>query len=95
MVIVEAFASGTPVIASRLGSLAEIVEDGVTGYHVSPGDVDNLGECIQRFLSDTKLARRLGRTARQTFIDRYTPQSNLSQLESIYQKAVEIRKLRA
>jgi glycosyltransferase involved in cell wall biosynthesis len=95
MVIVEAFASGTPVIASRLGSLAEIVEDGLTGYHVTPGDVDKLGECIQRLLSDTELARRLGRTARQTFIDRFTPQSNLSQLESIYRKAVEIRGLRA
>jgi glycosyltransferase involved in cell wall biosynthesis len=93
MVILEAFASGTPVIASRLGSLAEIIENGVTGFHVSPGEVENLGECIQRLLSDTDLARGLGRTARQTFINRYTPQSNLRQLESIYQRAMEIRRL--
>jgi glycosyltransferase involved in cell wall biosynthesis len=95
MVVVEAFASGTPVIASRLGGLAEIIEDGVTGFHVSPGEVDNLGESIQRLLSDTDLARRLGHMARQAYIDRYTPRSNLRQLESIYQRAVEIRRSRA
>jgi glycosyltransferase involved in cell wall biosynthesis len=95
MAIVEAFASGTPVIASRLGSLAEIIEDGVTGFHVSPGEVDNLGECIQRLISDADLARRLGHMARQAFIDRFTPRSNLRQLESIYQMAVEIRRSHA
>jgi glycosyltransferase involved in cell wall biosynthesis len=95
MAVVEAFASGTPVIASRLGSLAEIIEDGVTGFHVGPGEVDNLGECIQRLLSDTDLARHLGHMARQAFINRYTPRSNLGQLESIYQKAVETRRSHA
>ena len=47
-VILEAFACGTPVIVSQIGSLAEIVETGLTGFHVPVANVDSLGVCISR-----------------------------------------------
>ena len=42
VVIIEAFCQGLPVIALRLGAMAEMVEDGVTGLHFRPGDADDL-----------------------------------------------------
>ncbi len=88
MVLVEAFACGTPVIASRLGALAEIVEDGVTGALVPPNDPVQLGHRLASFLSDPALASRLGCAARQVFLERYTPAVNLRRLGEIYANAV-------
>ena len=43
MVIVEAFANGLPVIGSRLGTMADVIEDGVTGLHFTVGDPGRFG----------------------------------------------------
>jgi glycosyltransferase involved in cell wall biosynthesis len=89
MVLVEAFACGTPVIASRLGALAEIVEDGVTGALVPPNDPAQLGQKLALFLSDPDLTTRLGGAARRAFLERYTPAVSLGRLEDIYRSAME------
>jgi glycosyltransferase involved in cell wall biosynthesis len=89
MVILEAFACATPVIVSRLGALAEIVENGATGFHVSAGDSDELGQCIKKLIDNSALARQLGRAARNTYLERYSPRINLMAIKGIYAKAVE------
>jgi glycosyltransferase involved in cell wall biosynthesis len=68
----EAMASGTPVVASAVGGLKEIVVDGTTGYLVSQGDVDELRTCLSRLLDDPDHARKLGDAARQHVLDRFT-----------------------
>jgi glycosyltransferase involved in cell wall biosynthesis len=68
----EAMASGTPVVASRVGGLVEIIEDGQTGFLVPPGDVQALHERLNQLLCDPKLARRLGANARELVLERYT-----------------------
>jgi glycosyltransferase involved in cell wall biosynthesis len=88
MVIIEAFACATPVIASDLGGLSEIVEDGKTGLLAASGDTMALGKQITRLLADQVLSRQLGDAARRTFLKKYTPDVNLKSLESIYAKAV-------
>ncbi|MBV9174934.1 MAG: glycosyltransferase family 4 protein [Chloroflexi bacterium] len=70
--VLEAMASGTPVIASRVGGVPEIVTHGETGYLVPPGDVDALHDALARLLADTALARRLGANARETVLERFT-----------------------
>jgi glycosyltransferase involved in cell wall biosynthesis len=65
-------ASGTPVIASRVGGVPEIVRDGETGFLVPPGDVDQLRERLRQVLGDRLLARRLGDNARQDVLERFT-----------------------
>jgi glycosyltransferase involved in cell wall biosynthesis len=87
MVLLEAFACATPVVGSRLGALAELIEDGQTGLHVPAGDSDKLGERIRGLLADTDLSRKLGNAARQIFLKKYTPAVNLKTLEDIYAKA--------
>jgi glycosyltransferase involved in cell wall biosynthesis len=70
--VLEAMASGTPVIASRLDALPEVVRDGETGFLVTPGDVDELRDRIAQLLGDRALAARMGRNGRELLLARFT-----------------------
>jgi glycosyltransferase involved in cell wall biosynthesis len=70
--VLEAMASGTPVVCSRLGGLPEIVTDGETGYLVEPGDVDELRDRLEAVLGDPQRADRMGRAARESVVERFT-----------------------
>jgi glycosyltransferase involved in cell wall biosynthesis len=72
LVAIEAMASGTPVVASRVGGLAEVVEDGVTGFLVPPGDVPSLNDRLALLLGDSARARRMGEAARARMLERFT-----------------------
>jgi glycosyltransferase involved in cell wall biosynthesis len=72
LVALEAMASGTPVIASRVGGLVEVVQDGVTGFLVPPGDVGALRDRLAQVLGDTALAGRLGANGRDLVLERFT-----------------------
>ena len=89
IVVAEAFACGTPVIASHLGALGEIVEDGVTGALVPPGDPVALHVKLASFLSDPGLPVRLGDSARLVYQERYTPEVNLRRIYDIYASAIK------
>lgn len=86
--IVEAFASGLPVITSRHGALAEIVRDGRTGLHFTPGDAADLRAKIEWAIAHPGEMARMGRHARLEYDERYTPQRTLAQLETLYQTVV-------
>jgi glycosyltransferase involved in cell wall biosynthesis len=88
MVVLEAFACATPVIASRIGALAEIVEHAKTGFLASAADSTELGESAVKILNEPEMSRHLGRSARQTFLNRYTPRINLQMIEAIYHRAI-------
>jgi glycosyltransferase involved in cell wall biosynthesis len=62
--VIEAMAAGLPVIASDVGGLRELVEDGVTGFLVPAGDVDGLAEALARIVGDPELRRTLGDAGR-------------------------------
>jgi glycosyltransferase involved in cell wall biosynthesis len=68
----EAMASGTPVVASRIGGVPEVVTDGETGFLVDPGDVGALHDGLAMLLADGRLARRMGDAARAAVLDRFT-----------------------
>jgi glycosyltransferase involved in cell wall biosynthesis len=72
LVALEAMACGTPVIASRIGGVPEVVEDGVTGFLVEPGDVGQLGERISQLLANDALRSQLGGEGRKRVIERFT-----------------------
>lgn len=69
---IEAMASGTPVVASRVGGLAEVVVDGESGFLVEPGDVDALRDRLELLVREPLLARRLGDNARSLVLERFT-----------------------
>jgi glycosyltransferase involved in cell wall biosynthesis len=71
VVNLESMSVGTPVIASRVDGIQEIVRDGVDGYLVPPGDPTALSEKLARVLQDQALRERLGLNARQHFLEEY------------------------
>jgi glycosyltransferase involved in cell wall biosynthesis len=83
--MIEAFACGTPVIASRLGALAEVVEHGKTGFHVEVGNVDDI---VQRVHDMTTLPdaeyQQMRHAARIEYEAKYTVEANMRCLEKIY-----------
>jgi glycosyltransferase involved in cell wall biosynthesis len=88
MCIVESFACGTPVIVSRLGSMAEIVEDRVTGLHFNPGDPEDLARTVDWAWEHPAELAAMGRAARAQYESRYTSEKNYSQLMGIYEQAL-------
>jgi glycosyltransferase involved in cell wall biosynthesis len=93
MVIVEAFAHGLPVICSRLGGMAEVVKDGVSGLHFEAGNAADLADKVQQLLDDPERCAAMGEAARKQFLEYYGPQQNLAHLERIYGEARSVLEL--
>lgn len=85
--ILESLAKGTPVIASRLGSMEEIVEHGVTGLHFSPGDARNLAAAVVHLAEIESRHDDMRSAARDTFLKKYTGPANYELLMQIYARA--------
>jgi glycosyltransferase involved in cell wall biosynthesis len=91
----EAFSCGTPVIASRLGAMAELVQDGVNGFLFAPGDAAELARAVQRVSGMGQHEyMQLRANARRSFETRYTRDSNYSRLMEIYELAARRRRER-
>jgi glycosyltransferase involved in cell wall biosynthesis len=95
MTIIEAFSTGTPAIAAKIGGAAYLVENGVNGLHYTPGDAAELAEKVQRFMQDPALASKLGTAARQSYVAKYTPEANYRLLLSIYEDVIKAKKKNA
>jgi alpha-maltose-1-phosphate synthase len=83
--VLEAMASGTPVVCSRLGGLPEVVRDGETGFLVTPGDVGELHDRVAMLVADRRLAARMGSLGRQLVLDRFTWQACAARCLRVYQ----------
>ncbi len=90
--IVEAFACGLPVLASRLGGMAEVVDEGATGRHFVPGNADDLREQARALWQDHAATQGMGQEARAVFESRYTAERNYEILSAIYEEAIQRRK---
>ena len=89
MTIAEAYACGTPVIASRLGAMAEIIDDGRTGLHFTPGDADDLARKVEWAWTHPNEMRDMGRNARSEYETKYTAERNYTMLVDVYQQAIQ------
>jgi glycosyltransferase involved in cell wall biosynthesis len=84
--VVEALSVGTPVIATRVGGVPEVVQDGVNGLLVDPGDVDALTAAVRRFVGDPDLAGRLRANAAPS-AEPYSAERVYGRLEEILREA--------
>lgn len=90
MTLIEAFALGTPVIASDLGAMRSMVFEGQNGWLFTPGDAPSLRQKVNQWLgSDIAYRQRLGKGARQSYEQLYTPQWNQLQLTELYHSIIE------
>ncbi|HZV73089.1 MAG TPA: glycosyltransferase [Conexibacter sp.] len=84
LVILEAMHAGLPVVASDVGSVAEAVADGDSGYVVAPGDEQSLQERLAALLGDAALRRRLGDRGRALAAERFTAEAMARRYEAVY-----------
>jgi glycosyltransferase involved in cell wall biosynthesis len=87
LVLLEAFACGTPVVVSRIGSLDELVEEGVAGLKFTPGDPAELATKVAALVADHRLRERMGGAARACFEELYTAERHLDLLMEVYRQA--------
>jgi glycosyltransferase involved in cell wall biosynthesis len=85
--IIEAFAKGTPAIVSRMGAMAELIDDGRTGLHFEPGHADDLVTKVRQLVADPERLAAMRQAARAEYEQRYTPQHNYRMLMEIYGQA--------
>ena len=88
-VIIEAFATGTPVIASRLGSMAELVNDKLNGFLFEPGNVTDLQQKIHLFLQTERQDRNaLYENARTTYVQNFSPEKHYQTILTLYETVI-------
>jgi glycosyltransferase involved in cell wall biosynthesis len=87
IVLIEAMASGRPVVASRIGGIPEIVEDGRTGLLVPPGEVEALRAGMARLLADAELRERMGELA-VARAAAFREESVVPRIQRIYREAI-------
>ncbi len=89
--LVEAYSVGLPVIASRLGSLIELVDDEITGLFFSPGDAGELARAIERLQKNGHLAAFMRQATRRRYEELYSPDRTVRELEAIYNSTMTLR----
>jgi glycosyltransferase involved in cell wall biosynthesis len=88
-VVIEAYSCGVPVVASRIGAIAELVDDQQTGLLFNPGDELDLASKLEWLWSHPAEMDRMGEFARKEYLQKYTPDVNYGQLMGIYQQVLD------
>ena len=84
VVLMEAMSHGRPVVATRVGGIPELVENGESGLVVSPGDACELAKALHRLLTDAELAQRLGERGRQTVRTEFNIENSVKQIKALF-----------
>jgi glycosyltransferase involved in cell wall biosynthesis len=84
--LVEAAACALPAVASRTGGIVDVVEDGVSGRLVAPGDAAALSEALLRLSADPGLRSRMGRAARTTALARFDERDGIERYRALFRE---------
>lgn len=87
-VAVEAFVHGTPVVAAKIGAIAELVDDHHTGLHFKPGDAQDLAAKVEWLVAHPEERAMMGKAGRAEFEAKYTAKANYQKLMDIYKLVV-------
>jgi glycosyltransferase involved in cell wall biosynthesis len=94
MVALEAMERARPVIAAAIGGLGELVEDGVTGFLVPPGEAEPLARAIVTLARDLALAARMGEAGRRRALDRFLQERCTDRTEILYRECLNGNEVR-
>jgi glycosyltransferase involved in cell wall biosynthesis len=92
MALLEAMASGLPVVASRVAGTEEVLAGTDAGLLVEPGDADALGAALDRMIGDAELRRRLGSSARERVAERYSVAAQAAAHAELYREVLARRR---
>jgi glycosyltransferase involved in cell wall biosynthesis len=88
LAVMEYMESARPIVATRVGGVPDLIEDGVHGLLVEPGDQPALTAAIRRMVSDREAARRMGEAARERRRHEFTVELMVRRLEALYERLV-------
>lgn len=94
MSIIESFSMGKPVIASNLGAMSEMIEDGKTGLLFEPGISEDLISKVNWAIGHKEKMKQMGINAIKVYEEKYTPEKNYQLLMNIYHKVIENNKFK-
>ena len=86
--VIEAMMAGLPVVATHVGGVPELVEDGVTGFLVPPKDPQALAEALRKLIDDPELRKRMGQAGREKALREFTLDRMLRETERVYQEVL-------
>jgi glycosyltransferase involved in cell wall biosynthesis len=89
LVVVEAMASGKPVVISDIPGVMELVTDGVEGLHAEPMNSEDLGNKIKALLSDESQRNQMGKNARKRVEEQFNWDTVISKIEDVYNEVVK------
>ncbi|HXT02512.1 MAG TPA: glycosyltransferase family 4 protein [Elusimicrobiota bacterium] len=89
--IAEAMAVGVPVVAAKVGGIPGMIEHGGTGFLLEPHDAAGIGDALWRISADDRLARSMGRRAKQAVRERYMASSVARRTVGVYREILEAR----
>lgn len=89
MVLLEAMASGKPVVGTKVNGILDTIQDGKTGLLVRPGDSKQLAAAIKKLLLDINLAKKLGKAARKEAVEKHSWERVAKQTCSLYKHVLE------
>jgi glycosyltransferase involved in cell wall biosynthesis len=92
LAVVEAMASGRPVVAGRGGGILEIIQDGVEGILVPPDNAASIADALRAVLGDDSRASALAEAGRARVIDCFTPERQAESMLGVYRKVVNRRR---
>jgi len=84
--VIEALAAGTPVVATRVGGVPDVVREGEEGFLVETGATDDLAERLCRLAGDAELRQRLGQSGRERVLKRYSVERLLDDVDRLYRE---------
>ena len=87
----EAMSCGTPVVATDVGGVSEVVEHGVSGLLARADDQDGYAECVRALLADDERAGQMSRAARAASAERFDRDNVVGRYEALYRRLIEAR----
>lgn len=92
-VVIEAQASGVPVVATKVGGVVDIIEDGVDGVLVAPGDPEGMAEAMIRVLKDNDLSAALAKNAHVKALSKFPLEKMAERTLAVYQEALFVKRI--
>jgi glycosyltransferase involved in cell wall biosynthesis len=88
LVMLEGMSSGLPVVASKLSGMEQVVEEGINGILINPGDVEGLAQATSQLWADESMTQKMGISARKKVVSKFSWRSVALQLQDVYERMI-------